>query len=119
MRIVPLLVFAAAGGAALAGCAAHPEPFVDMQGVDPVALAADWEDCEGYAAEVRPARGVARGAVAGAAVGAAAGAISGDADRGAGYGGIAGAARSGVYADRTRQAVFKRCLRVRGYRVLN
>lgn len=103
----------------LAGCAAHPEPIVDMKGVDPVRFEQDQAECAAYADQVDPAKGAAKGAVAGAAVGAATGAISGSADRGAGYGGIWGATRSGMRGNAEKQAVFKRCLRGRGYRVLN
>lgn len=103
----------------MAGCASHPEPIIDMQGVDPVAMQADWEDCEAYSDEVVVARGTAKGAAGGAVAGAAAGAIGGDADRGAGYGAIWGATRSAIDGDREKQSVFKRCMRGRGYRVLN
>ncbi len=105
--------------AGLAGCASHPDPIVDMQGVDPALYARDEAECAAYADQVKPAKGAVKGAVAGAAVGAATGAISGDADRGAGYGGIWGGARSGLRGNAEKQAVFKRCLRGRGYRVLN
>ncbi len=103
----------------IAGCAAHPEPIIDMQGVDERRLARDWEECEAYSEQIRIEKGAAKGAAGGAVVGAATGAISGDAADGAGYGAIFGATRSGLDADRERQTVFKRCLRGRGYRVLN
>jgi len=103
----------------LSGCAAHPDPIVDMQGVDPNLLARDWEECEAYSEQVRIEQGAAKGAATGAVVGAATGAIGGDVAEGAGYGAIYGATRSGLDADRDRQQVFKRCLRGRGYRVLN
>ena len=102
-----------------AGCASHPEPIIDMQGVDAAALELDWADCEAYADEVIVARGAATGATGGAVAGAAAGAISGDADKGAGYGAVWGATRSSIDGAREKQMVFKRCLRGRGYRVLN
>lgn len=105
--------------AVLAGCAAHPEPIVDRKGVNEAQFEADWRECEAYAQQVRIEGGVARGATVGAVIGAAAGAISGDAGPGAGYGAIYGGSRSGLDADRERQMVFKRCLRGRGYRVLN
>jgi hypothetical protein len=104
---------------AMAGCAAHPEPIVDTQGVDLSAYAADLAECNDYAEQIRTGKGVAKGATGGAVVGAATGAISGDAAKGASYGGIYGATRSGLKADRERQAVVKRCLRGRGYKVLN
>lgn len=41
------------------------------------------------------------------------------AGRGAATGALIGGTRSGLDADRAKQRVFKRCLRGRGYRVLN
>ena len=71
--------------------------------------------------EIVVAKGVGKGAAAGAAVGAATGAVSSrrDIDEAAGVGAIYGGARSGLDADREKQAVFKNCMRGRGYRVLN
>jgi hypothetical protein len=104
---------------ALAGCAAHPDPIVDMKSVDPDLLAQDWEDCEGYSEEIAIGKGVAKGAGVGGGVGAAGGAIHGDVGRSAATGALIGATRSGLDANREKQQVFKRCLRGRGYRVLN
>ena len=104
---------------AVAGCAAHPDPIVDMRGVDEATFERDWAECEAYSKEIDITEGVARGSAAGAAIGAIAGAIDGEADEGAGYGAVYGGARSGLDADRDRQRVFKRCLVGRGYRVLN
>jgi hypothetical protein len=103
----------------LAGCAAHPEPIVDMKGVDPDKYARDWQECAAYTDEVVISKGVAKGAATGAVVGAASGAIRGDAAGGAAQGGLYGGTKSGLYADRAKQKVFKRCLAGRGYRVLN
>ena len=105
--------------AALAGCAAHPDPIVDTKGIDPEKLAQDWEECEAYTEQIKISQGVAKGSAVGAAVGAAAGAIHGDAGDGAATGAILGGTQSGLQADRDKQSVFKRCLRGRGYRVLN
>jgi outer membrane lipoprotein SlyB len=104
---------------AIAGCAAHPDPIVDMKGVNPDFLAADWEDCESYTEQIVVVQGVAKGTGAGAGVGAVSGAIYGDVGRAAANGALIGATRSGLDADREKQKVFKRCLRGRGYRVLN
>ena len=117
MPIYKLLLILAT--AALAGCAAHPDPIVDMKGVDPERLAQDWEECEAYTEQILISQGVAKGSGVGAAVGAAAGAINGDVARGAANGALIGGTRSGLDADRDKQSVFKRCLRGRGYRVLN
>jgi hypothetical protein len=104
---------------ALAGCAAHPDPIVDTKGVDPEQLARDWSECEAYTEQIALGQGVAKGSAAGAVVGAAAGAIHGDVGEAAATGALYGGTRSGLMADREKQQVFKRCLRGRGYRVLN
>ena len=120
MRARVALIFVTA--VLLAGCAAHPDPIIDRKGEDPQQLAQDWEECEAYTHEVQVSKGIAKGTVTGAAVGAVAGAIDGDSDdvhEGAALGGLYGATRSGLDADREKQMVFKRCMRGRGYRVLN
>jgi len=103
----------------MAACSSHPDPIIDMKGVDPVVMQDDWGECEGYSEQVIVAQGAARGASVGAVAGAATGAISGDAASGAGYGAIWGATRSGVQGSKEKEDVFKRCMRGRGYRVLN
>jgi hypothetical protein len=100
-------------------CSSHPDPIIDMRGVDPVLMQVDWDDCRGYADQVVVASGTAKGAAGGAVAGAAAGAISGNAGPGAGYGAIWGATRSGFTGAGEQERVFKRCMRGRGYRVLN
>ena len=105
---------------AVSGCAAHPDPIIDMKGVDENRLAQDWADCEAYTEQIDMGTGVAKGSTVGAAVGAAAGAIRDrDVGEAAGLGALYGGTRSGLMADRDKQQVFKRCLRGRGYRVLN
>jgi len=103
----------------IAGCASHPDPIIDMKGVNEAAMQVDWAECEGYSEQVLVAKGASKGAAGGAAAGAAAGAISGDAAEGAGYGAIWGATRSSIEGDKEKQRVFKNCMRGRGYRVLN
>lgn len=108
--------------ACVAGCAAHPDPIIDMKGVDQEQFVRDWNDCEGYSEEVQMSKGIAKGAGVGAVIGAAAGAIGGnssDVAEGAAVGGLYGGTDSGLQADREKQQVFKRCMRGRGYRVLN
>ncbi|HNP64845.1 MAG TPA: glycine zipper domain-containing protein [Woeseiaceae bacterium] len=103
----------------LVACAAHPDPIVDMKGVNPDRFAQDWADCESDSEQIEIGKGVAKGAGAGGAVGAVGGAIHDDIGRGAATGALIGATRSGLDADREKQQVFKRCLRGRGYKVLN
>ncbi|MGB5624406.1 MAG: hypothetical protein WBM61_01635 [Woeseiaceae bacterium] len=107
------------GALAIAACASHPDPIIDMQGVDPNALAKDWEECEAYTQEILISQGIVKGGATGAVVGAIDGAIDGDAARDAASGALYGGTLSGLHADREKQKVFKRCLRGRGYRVLN
>jgi hypothetical protein len=104
---------------AVVGCAAHPDPIVDTKGVDQERLARDWAECEAYTEQIAVGQGVAKGSAAGAVVGAAAGAIHGNVGDGAATGALYGGTRSALMADRDKQQVFKRCLRGRGYRVLN
>ena len=106
----------------IAGCAAHPDPIIDMKGVDLDQYEQDWDECESYTEEVIVAKGVAKGAGLGAVIGAAGGAVGGnssDVSEGAGIGALWGGTRSGLDADEMKQDVFKRCMRGRGYRVLN
>ena len=108
--------------AVLSGCAAHPDPIIDMNGVDQEQFVRDWNECEAYTDEVQISKGVAKGASVGAAIGAVAGAIGGNSEdvrRGASSGAVYGGAQSGLDADRDKQLVFKRCMSGRGYRVLN
>ena len=101
------------------GCASHPDPIIDMQGVDPAAMQMDWDQCQTYSNRVIVAQGTAKGAAGGAVIGAASGAISGNVEKGAGYGAVWGATKSGISGSREKEDVFKRCMRGRGYRVLN
>ena len=103
----------------LAGCAAHPDPIVDMKGVNVAQYEQDLAECKGYGEKVEVEKGIAKGAATGAVVGGVVGAIGGEADRGAGYGAAAGGTRSGIQNQREKEQVVKRCMRGRGYRVLN
>ena len=107
-------------GVYLGACAAHPEPIIDLKGVNPALFEQDWAECKSYSEQVKIEQGVAKGAATGAVVGAIAGAIgNGDVSQSAGHGGLYGGTRSGLKADREKQQVFKRCMSGRGYRVLN
>jgi outer membrane lipoprotein SlyB len=103
----------------LAACSSHPGPIVDTKGVNMAHYEEDLADCQAYGEQVHIEQGVAKGTVAGGAVGAATGAVLGDTGKGAGVGAISGAARSAQIGEREQSGVVKRCLRGRGYRVLN
>ena len=57
-----------AAAIAIAGCAAQPDPIIDMKGVDLEEYEQDWAECESYTEEVLVARGVAKGAGLGLAL---------------------------------------------------
>lgn len=111
----------------IAGCASVEDltgnnPIVDTQGVNLTAYNDDLNECRLYADEVQIAEKAASGAVSGAVVGGVFGAVLGNsntAQRGAGVGAIGGGARGVGEGIRERERVIKRCLRGRGYRVLN
>ncbi len=103
----------------VAGCASHPDPIVDMKGVNVAQYEEDLAQCKSYGDEVNVGEGVAKGAVTGAVIGGVVGAIGGNAERSAGYGAAAGGTKSGVRNQREKEQVVKRCMRGRGYRVLN
>lgn len=119
VKSLSLLSAPAATVILLGACASHPDPIIDSKGVNMAQYEQDLADCKGFADNISVTEGTAKGTAVGAVVGAAAGAISGDADRGAGYGALSGGTRSGLKNQREKEQVVKRCIRGRGYRVLN
>jgi outer membrane lipoprotein SlyB len=115
MRPMPMI----AAAMLAAACSSHPDPIVDTKGVNMAAYERDLAECKQYGGQIQPVQGVAKGTAAGAAVGAAIGAIHHDAGEGAAVGAVSGGASSAVRADEDRQDVVKRCMRGRGYKVLN
>ena len=119
--MVPKWILLVGCGLALGGCVQH-ELIVDTKGVDEAKYEADLADCEAYADRVEPGkRAVQRGAGA-AVVGAVVGAAIGDgstAERIGGALGTTGAAKGIGEAERERTRVLRKCMRGRGYRVLN
>lgn len=109
--------------ALLAACTTTRDVIIDERGVDMARYRQDLAECRGYAEQVRSGEKAARGAASGAAVGGAIGAIaSGSREgtaRGAGIGAVTGGARGAAAGEREVARVVKRCLRGRGYRVLN
>ena len=106
----------------LTACTTTDEIIIDKKGVDMDSYYADLEECRSYSAEVKTAEKGARGAISGAVVGGAVGAIadgSEGAARGAGVGAVTGGAKGISEGESDEVEVVKRCLRGRGYRVLN
>jgi len=107
--------------AGLCACSSHPDPIIDPTGVNMTVYAEDLAECKGYAEQIDPGIGMAKGAVAGAATGGAIGAISSHRDIGeaAGIGAVWGISKSGIKAANDKEQLVKRCMRYRGYQVLN
>ena len=106
----------------LAACTTTDEIIIDEKGVDMSRYQQDLGECRGYATQVKTGEKAARGAVSGAVVGGAVGAVldgSEGAGRGAGVGAITGGAKGASRGEKEEVQVVKRCLRGRGYRVLN
>ena len=105
----------------LSACASD-KIIIDRLGVDMKQYAADYKDCQNYAAKVNSGTQIAKSAGVGAVVGGTIGAIfgrSGTAVRGAGVGAAQGGVAGGLRADGESHRVLLNCLRGRGYKVLN
>jgi outer membrane lipoprotein SlyB len=105
--------------ALLAACTTTDEIIIDKQGVDMSRYDQDLAECRSYATEVQTGKKVAKGAASGAVVGGLIGAITGDAGKSAGVGAVGGGAKGASQGEREKVQVVKRCLRGRGYKVLN
>jgi outer membrane lipoprotein SlyB len=105
--------------ALLAACTTTDEIIIDKQGVDMSRYDQDLAECRSYATEVQTGKKVAKGAASGAVVGGLIGAITGDAGKSAGVGAVGGGAKGASQGEKEKVQVVKRCLRGRGYKVLN
>lgn len=98
------------------------KPIIDTKGVDMNQYEADLEECSNFSEDISTGKSIAKGAATGAAVGAVIEAITDDA-RGRRdaieVGAVSGGAKSGIRAVREKEQILKRCLRGRGYKVLN
>ena len=95
---------------------------IDTLGVNPYEYQVDLADCEEYAHQVSVGEETAEGAVEGAVVGGVLGAVLGDsgtAKRSAGAGAVLGGVKGNKRARHEKDRIVKRCLKGRGYRVLN
>ena len=107
---------------AVAGCTTTDEIIIDQKGVNMSAYEQDLVECRQYSSGVKTGEKGARSAASGAAVGGLVGAIfdGGDgAAKGAGVGAVTGGAKGLSQGEREEVEVVKRCLRGRGYKVLN
>jgi outer membrane lipoprotein SlyB len=113
--IVPLFALLALTSA----CTTTDEIIIDKKGVDMSRYEQDLAECRSYGTEVQTGKKTATGAASGAVVGGLIGAITGDAGKAAGVGAVTGGAKGASEGSRDEVQVVKRCLRGRGYKVLN
>ena len=101
---------------------ASGQPIVDTKGVNMAQYELDLEECSTFAEDISTGKSIAKGAVTGGAVGAVIEAITDD-ERSWGdtfeVGAVSGGAKSGIRATRQKEQIVRRCLRGRGYKVLN
>jgi len=109
----------------LLGCAgADVRPIVDMKGVNESAYENDLKDCQTIAQQQSGMGSTAaKGAGAGAVVGGLLGLVTGGNTTGivqaAGAGAVIGGAGGAYSGNQSQEAVVKRCLSGRGYKILN
>ena len=109
----------------LTACAgAEVRPIVDMSGVNEAHYEKDLAECQDYAKQATGMGGTAaKGAGAGAVVGGLLGLVTGSNTTGivqsAGAGAVIGGAGGAYKGNDSQEAVVKKCLVGRGYKVLN
>ncbi len=119
-----LTLLSALGAALLAACAgADVRPIVDMKGVNEARYEKDLAECQDYAKQASGMGGTAaKGAGAGAIVGALLGLVTGgnatEIAQAAGAGAVIGGAGGAYQGNESQEAIVKKCLVGRGYKVL-
>jgi hypothetical protein len=78
----------------------------------------DLEECSNFSEDISTGKSIAKGAATGAAIGAVVEVVT-DEKEAIEKGAVAGGAKSGIRAVREKEQILKRCLRGRGYKVLN
>ena len=120
-----LLMLSVLAAMAMVGCAgADVRPIVDMKGVNEAAYENDLKECQAYAQQQSGMGSTAaKGAGAGAVVGGLLGLVTGGNGSGiaqaAGAGAVIGGAGGAFTGNQAQEAVVKKCLSGRGYKVLS
>ena len=114
----------------LSGCVSHTsssifegsKPIIDTKGVNMTQYEIDLEECSKFSEDISTGKSIAKGATTGAAVGAIIEAITDDSKSrrdALEVGAVSGGTQSGIRAVREKEQIIRRCLRGRGYKVLN
>ena len=123
--MIKLLTLCSLVIAVAVGCAgADVRPLVDMKGVNESAYENDLSECQAYAKQQSgmgetAAKGTGAGAVVGGLLGLVTGGNKTGIAQAAGAGAVIGAAGGAFSGNQAQEAVVKRCLSGRGYKVLN
>ncbi len=122
LMLVSIVLFSSGCANGYGGYGAPKEIIIDTQGVNMNAYYQDLADCENYARQIDVASETREGVVEGAVVGAVIGAVVGNhetAERSAGAGAVLGGVKGNKRARHEQERIVRRCLRGRGYSVLN
>ncbi len=98
------------------------KPIIDTKGVNMAQYEVDLEECSSFSENISTGKSIAKGTATGAAVGAIIEAITDDSKSrrdALEVGAVSGGAQSGIRAVREKEQIIRRCLRGRGYQVLN
>ena len=98
------------------------KPIVDTKGVNMTQYESDLEECSTFSEDISTGKSIVKGAVAGATVGAVIEAITDNARSrrdGIEVGAVTGGTQSGIRSVQEKEQIVRRCLRGRGYKVLN
>jgi len=98
------------------------EPIIDTKGVNMAQYEVDLEECSSFSEDISTGKSIAKGTATGAAVGVIIEAITDDSKSrrdALEVGAVSGGTQSGIRAVREKEQIIRRCLRGRGYQVLN
>jgi hypothetical protein len=120
--VISAVLFTSGCANGYGGYGAPKQIIIDTQGVDMSDYHQDLADCEGYARQIDVGAETTESVVEGAVVGGVIGAVLGNhetAERSAGAGAILGGVKGNKRARYEQERIVRRCLRGRGYKVLN
>ena len=101
---------------------AGSKPIIDTKGIDISQYELDLEECETFADEISTVKSIVKGTATGAAGGTVIEAVTDGSRRtkdATELGAIASGGKSGIRAVQEKEQIVKRCVRGRGYQVLN
>ena len=102
--------------------AGNGKPIVDTKGVNMAQYELDLQECSTFSDDISTGKSIAKGTVTGAVVGAVIEAITDNARSrrdAIEVGAVTGGTQSGIRAVQEKEQIVRRCLRGRGYKVLN